>query len=509
MSIDVESRVVDSGQSRLEELGYKQELRRTFGFRSSCCASITVMSCITSISASLSMAYKDGYPVASVWGWVAVSFANLLLGTAMAELLSAYPICGGPYLWCLELTDNGPKWALVGWLTGWFNVVGQFAMTAANAYITAKTLTLVWLLAGGHVPTNSDIFLIYAVCLLFVGMAASLPTDAMQIFAVSSGAFLVASGAFIITVLPMLAPKMQPASFVFFGATDGTSATAPSNTYLFLLALPMANFAYISPLTPMQFSEETRRADTTAPQAVIWSIAASAVLGMGFLLSVLFCIQDPSTVLSGQADGNIVGQVFHDVFLGRFGTPVGGIVLLGVLLVMCINSTVISMVTNARAFWAFSREGAIPLHRVWSAVNACTGTPVNAVWAMTAAAFLMGLPILASPDALGCNATAIAIVCLDISYCVPLLLRVVYHSNFEPGPFNLTRLQPFLNIAAFSFTTVIAVIFLLPMGIPVTQTTSNWTPLALVLTATVAVTIWYLPGIVLHLIICLRRIELN
>lgn len=41
----------------------------------------------------------------------------------------------------------------------------------------------------------------------------------------------------------------------------------------------------------MQFSEETRRADTVAPRAVIWSIAASAVLGMGFLLAVLFCIQ--------------------------------------------------------------------------------------------------------------------------------------------------------------------------------------------------------------------------
>ncbi len=50
MSVDAESLVLDSGQSRLEKLGYKQELRRSFGFRSSCCASVTVMSCITSIS---------------------------------------------------------------------------------------------------------------------------------------------------------------------------------------------------------------------------------------------------------------------------------------------------------------------------------------------------------------------------------------------------------------------------------------------------------------------------
>lgn len=84
-----------------------------------------------------------------------------------------------------------------------------------------------------------------------------------------------------------------------------------------------------------------------------------------------------------------------------------------------------------RAFWAFSREGAIPLRQVWSAVNSCTGTPVNAVWAMTAAAFLMGLPILASPDALGCNATAIACVCLDASCKIALLLPSMpsYHPH--------------------------------------------------------------------------------
>lgn len=33
------------------------------------------------------------------------------------------------------------------------------------------------------------------------------------------------------------------------------------------------------------------------------------------------------------------------------------------------------------------------------------------------------------------------------------------------------------------------------MGIPVTDATTNWTPLALVLVATLSVAFWYLPGI--------------
>lgn len=41
----------------------------------------------------------------------------------------------------------------------------------------------------------------------------------------------------------------------------------------------------------------------------------------------------------------------------------------------------------------------------------------------------------------------------------------------------------------------VQVIFLLPLGIPVTDTTSNWTPLVLALVATMSIAFWYLPGV--------------
>ena len=49
--------------------------------------------------------------------------------------------------------------------------------------------------------------------------------------------------------------------------------------------------------------------------------------------------------------------------------------------------------------WSFSRDGGVPLYRVWSAINKRTGTPLNATWAMTAMGFLLGLPMLFSSTA--------------------------------------------------------------------------------------------------------------
>ena len=44
------------------------------------------------------------------------------------------------------------------------------------------------------------------------------------------------------------------------------------------------------------------------------------------------------------------------VLQGRFGNGAGGIVLLGIPLLSFFNGTVISMGTNARMLWAFSRD---------------------------------------------------------------------------------------------------------------------------------------------------------
>ncbi|KAK9909069.1 hypothetical protein WJX75_006719 [Coccomyxa subellipsoidea] len=495
MRDDVESHAaVDSGQLRLEALAYKQQLRRTMSFTSSFCASLTLMSGIMGVTASVGYTYRDGGPMAAVWGWMAVSLTNILMAVALAELVSAYPVAGGSYVWCLELTDNKPDWMFLAWVTGWLNIVGQFAMTAVNSYFTAKLITIVWLLAGGRHSTNFDVFLIYSICLLIAGVASCLSTDGLRMFSVFSGAFFAAAGALIIAILPMLAPTLQPANSVFFGsAVNSASEGVPISTYMLLMALPKANFAYVTPQTPTLLAEETRRADVIAPYAIIWSVFTSAVLGMGFLLVVLFCIQDPSTVLSGRANGYLVAQVLYDVFQGRFGKPVGGLICLGLLLIIAVNAIVMSMAANARALWAFSRDGGLPLHRVWAAVNGRTGTPVNAVWAMTAAAFLLGLPILAFPDNLACNAVGIACVGLDISYGIPMFLRIWQPRKFEPGPLNLGRFQPYLNVLALTFMAVIAGAFLMPLHIPINGDTLNWTFLGVGLTAALAYILWHWP----------------
>ena len=52
-----------------------------------------------------------------------------IISLAMAEIASAYPTAGGLYYWASKL--GSPGW---GWATGWFNLIGQVAVTAAIGY---------------------------------------------------------------------------------------------------------------------------------------------------------------------------------------------------------------------------------------------------------------------------------------------------------------------------------------------------------------------------------------
>ena len=88
-----------------------------------------------------------------------------------------------------------------------------------------------------------------------------------------------------------------------------------------------------------------------------------------------------------------------------------------------------------RMLWSFSRDGGIPFHRLWSAINRTSGTPILAVWAMVTFAFLLGLPMLHSTAAFQA-VTSISTIGLYIScerFLLPFKSRTFMDSVLSLG----------------------------------------------------------------------------
>ena len=113
----------------LHKLGYAQELFRGMGGFRNFAISFTIISILAGCLTSYTIAFEHGGPVAVTWGWLLVGLMSTLIALSMAEIASAYPTAGGLYYWASKL--GSPGW---GWATGWFNLIGQIAVTAAIGY---------------------------------------------------------------------------------------------------------------------------------------------------------------------------------------------------------------------------------------------------------------------------------------------------------------------------------------------------------------------------------------
>ena len=124
-------------EERLAQLGYKQELRRKLSGFSNFAVSFSIISILAGAITSYGIAMTAGGPMAITLGWLFVGIMVIFVALAMAEICSVYPTAGALYWWAAALAKrNKAAWA---WFVGWFNFLGEVAVTAAIDFGAAIT----------------------------------------------------------------------------------------------------------------------------------------------------------------------------------------------------------------------------------------------------------------------------------------------------------------------------------------------------------------------------------
>src|SRR3954463_10865825 len=149
----------DDDEGLLHRLGYAQELFRGMGGFQNFAISFTIISILAGCLTSYYIAFNNGGPIAISWGWLLVGVMSTIVSLAMAEIASVFPTAGGLYYWSSKL--GSPAW---GWFTGWFNLVGQIAVTAAIGYgLAIFSTSFLNLITDGSYPNTSKwIFVTYS-----------------------------------------------------------------------------------------------------------------------------------------------------------------------------------------------------------------------------------------------------------------------------------------------------------------------------------------------------------
>jgi amino acid transporter len=454
----------------LAELGYKQELERSWGGFTNFAISFSIISILAGCFTNFFAAWNNGGPVMVSIGWPVVSALILVVALCMAEIVSAMPTAGGIYYWASKL--GGPKW---GWYTGWFNLIGLVGVVASVDYACASFLSY----TIGLFDTSYDAFNLHYIFLIFLGVLAVhvvlnlFPAHILSYWNNTSAYWHIVGATIVVLVLIFGPSSHQSASFVFThwinnsGFSGGTSSLK-----FFLYVVPLGVILTQYTITGFDasahLSEETSSAAKAAAQGMWRSVFYSAIGGWILLLGFLFAVKDANVISSSNPYG--AGSS-----IGIFATGLG---LAGFKTIMVISTVGqffcggSGLTSASRMMYAFSRDRALPGHQLWSKV-ASNRAPRNATLGMAAVCAIVTLPALYGnaarvPVAFYALAS-ITVVGLYIAYAIPVYLRWRMGDTFAQGPWTLGERYRWMCPVAVIEVAVVCVIACLPtspLGIP-------------------------------------------
>ncbi|HRD12007.1 MAG TPA: amino acid permease [Mycobacterium sp.] len=459
--------LLDEDERLLAELGYSQELHRSWSSFSNFAISFSIISILAGCFTSFGLGWNNGGPAAIAWGWPILAAFILLIGLCMSELVSAYPTSGGIYWWAAKL--GGPK---AGFYTGWLNLVGLIAILASVAYGSATFLDLTlgtfsesWL--AGYSLTR--VFWMFLIILVVVAVINIFSSHLLAVINNISVWWHVIGAAAVILIL-FLVPEQHASFSTVFTKTVNNSGFFGGSTSGFgflLFVLPISAILTQYTITgydaSAHLSEETKSAANGAAKGIWRSIFYSAVGGWILLLSFLFAVQDVDEVTAG---GGAVAVIFAQAMSSKW-----------VALVLLISTagqlfcTTACQTSASRMLFAFSRDRAVPGHRLWSAVNA-KRVPANAVIVTAVIAALITLPALVKVDINGAPVpvaffavVSIGVVGLYLAFAVPIYYRWKAGDSFKVGSWNLRGHHRWMAPLALIEIIVTSIIAMFPTSL--------------------------------------------
>jgi amino acid transporter len=503
--------LIAEDMKRLHAMGYAQELFRAMGGFSNFAISFTIISVLSGCLTLFYLIPIDGGFTVAALGWPLVTVFVVIVALGMAELASAYPTAGGLYYWASKL--GGPGW---GWFTGWFNLIGQVAVTASIDYglaVSIDVLLNAWfpsfpaklaLITGIDPATQWATLAIYA-CVL--ALHALLNIFGVRIVAFLNdisvwwhiiGVILIGGGVVLATLLghqftgsnfatATSAAPLNSAGTLFtvsqhFNQTGGALGGVGGFPiwYAFLLGLLLAQYTYTGYDASAHMTEETVGAATRAPWGVLMSVVVSAVAGYAVLMGLVAAVPDLA------AAGGYINPVLY-ILESRLGFVLGTLFFL-VAIGAQFFCGMSSITTNSRMIYAFSRDGAVPGSKVWHSLDRGR-TPRNAIILSVVCAFLLAVPSVIS-DVAYIAVTSIAVIGLYIAYVLPILLRL-FAKDFKRGPWHLGAWSRPIGVIAVIWVIFISILFMLPTALPINAQSFNYTPVV-VLGALVILAVWWL-----------------
>jgi len=464
---------LNDDERHLAQLGYKQDLNRSWSGFSNFAISFSIISILAGCFTNFGAGWNNGGPISISWSWPILGVFILIIGFTMSELVSAYPTSGGIYWWASKL--GGPA---AGFFTGWLNLIGLVAVTAGVSYgcatfidLTLSTYSDSW--AGDY--SLKRVFVIFLIVLVLAALLNIFSSHLMAIMNNVSVWWHVAGASVIVLILLLVPDQHQSFSYVFTERFNNSGfGNGSTGNFGFWFAIVPFGFL-LTQYTITGFdasahlSEETESASKAAARGIWQSIAYSVIGGYILLLCVVFAV--PNGADGNPDNAGVGGGGVAFIFTQALGSNWATFVLFisASAQFFCATSC---MTSASRMTFAFSRDGAIPGSNVLKKLNH-NRVPVNSVMMVAIASAIVTLPALIEVNIGTADApliipvafyavTSIAVIGLYLAFAIPIFLRWRNGSRFDVGSWNNGAKYKWMNPIAVAEIVIVSLYLMMP-----------------------------------------------
>jgi len=244
---------------------------------------------------------------------------------------------------------------------------------------------------------------------------------------------------------------------------------------------------------------------------MIGSVVINGIMGLGFIIAILFNLGDVQAALTARTTYPII-EIFYNITRSRPATTA----MCCSMVIMASLATIPLITSSSRMLWSLARDKgkvqstycslelranrahtAFPFSRALSAVDHKRQVPTNAI--LSTAFFLVILGFVNIGSTTAFNAiVSIAVLGLELSYLLPIILmlwrRLMTPSDLSPAVWSLGKWGVPVNIFSILFLTFTSIFLLFPPYQPVTAANMNYASLIFGAVCIASILYWFISG---------------
>lgn len=471
---DVDARNATGDVDLLNQIGYKQELRRSYSTIQVFGIAFSIMGLLPSIVSTMAIGLEGG-PASLVWGWFISGIFILSIGISMSILSSSIPTSGGLFYWTNYYCPDSLRVPL-SFVVGCSNSLALCGGLCSITYGFAdQTLAAVYVNRDGDFTiTNPITYGVFAAGIVSMSIVCCLATKhaaLLQSFSIIVNCFLVALFFIAVPIGYSQNHEFNSASYIF-GEMDNIRTW--SSGWSFVLSWMPAVWTIGAFDSCLHLSEEAMNASKSIPVGIIGSITTCWILGWCIVIEAAACIKDGDVMAILESDtGSAMAQIIYDALGKNWTVAFMSLIAFGQYLM-----GVSVLIAASRQIWAFARDDGLPLvHNIVKYVDPKIKVPINATIFGGVLSLVLGLLILINSTA--ANALfSLAVAGNYFAWGMPVLLVLLPYGakKFHPGPFYfgkvITNTIHYVTVAWIAF---IIIMCMFPDNKEVTKDSMNYT----------------------------------